>query len=88
MIDRIKTKTKSPCTKTYLLQKLPRKVMEVMQKLKNISKTRGARQFDSVDFSPLYRNIPHNLLLTSIAELIKKAFRIRGANYLATKINS
>ena len=58
-----------------------------MHVLKKINKTRGARHFDSFDFSTLYTNIPHNLLLNSIGELIKEAFRIRGANYLVVKNN-
>ena len=61
--------------------------IEVMHVLKKINKTRGARHFDSFDFSTLYTNIPHNLLLNSIGELIKEAFRIRGANYLVVKNN-
>ena len=60
---------------------------EVLQKLKKINKTRGAKQFDSFDFSMLYTNIPHNLLLNSIGELIKETYRIRGVNYLVVKSN-
>ena len=47
--------------------------------LKKINKTKGAEHFDSFDFSTLYANIPHDLLLDSIHQLISEAYRIRGA---------
>ena len=33
----------------------------------------------------LYTNIPHNLLLDSISQLIREAYRIRGAKYIVIK---
>ena len=33
-----------------------------------------AKQFDSFDFSTLYTNIPYDLLLNSIGELITEAY--------------
>ena len=33
----------------------------------------------SLDFSALYTNIPHDLLLDSISQLISEAYRISGA---------
>ena len=55
---------------------------EVLKKLKKVNRTKGARNFDSFDFSTLYTNIPHDLLLDSISQLISEAYRIRGAKYL------
>ena len=55
---------------------------EVLKKLKKVNRTKGARHFDSFDFSTLYTNIPHDLLLDSISQLISEAYRIRGAKYL------
>ena len=37
------------------------------------------------DFSTLYTNIHHNLLLYSISQLISEAYRIRGAKYLVVQ---
>ena len=49
---------------------------EVLKKLKKLNRTKGARHFDSFDFSTLYTNIPHDLLLDSISQLISEAYRI------------
>ena len=43
-----------------------------------------SRHFDSFDFSTLYTNIPHDLLLDSISQL-SEAYRIRGAKYLVVQ---
>ena len=51
---------------------------EVLQKLKKLNRTKNAKQFDSFDFSTLYTNIPHDLLLNSIGELIREAYRIQN----------
>ena len=40
-----------------------------------------AMQFDSFDFSTLYTNIPHDLLLACLEILIKEAYKVRGATY-------
>ena len=58
---------------------------EVLKKLKKLNRTKGARHFDSFDFSTLYTNIPHDLLLDSISQLISEAYRIRGAKYLVVQ---
>ena len=42
-----------------------------------------ARHFDSFDFSTLYTNIAHDLLLHCISQ--REAYRIRGAKYLVIK---
>jgi hypothetical protein len=47
-----------------------------------IEVTKGVRHFDSFDFSTLHTNIPHDLLLDSISQLIREAYRIRGTKYL------
>ena len=58
---------------------------EVLKKLKKLNRTKNARHFDSFDFSTLYTNIPHDLLLGSIGQLISEAYRIRGAKYIVIK---
>ena len=58
---------------------------EVLKKLKKVNRTKGAKHFDSFDFSTLYTNIPHDLLLESIGQLISEAYRIRGAKYIVIK---
>ena len=60
---------------------------EVLQKLKKLNRTKRAKQFNSFDFSTLYTNIPHDLLLNSIGELVREAYRLRGAKYLVIKNN-
>ena len=56
---------------------------EVLKKLDKINDTGIARHFDSFDFSTLYTNIPHDLLLDCIDTLVTEAYRIRGANYIS-----
>ena len=58
---------------------------EVLRKLNKLNRTRRTEHFDSFDFSTLYTNIPHNLLLQSIEQLICEAYRLRGAKYLIVK---
>ena len=53
-----------------------------LKNLKKVNAKKGARHFDSFDFSTLYTNIPHDLLLDSISQLISEAYKIRGAKYL------
>ena len=60
---------------------------EVLQKLKKLNRTKRAKHFNSFDFSTLYTNIPHDLLLNSIGELVREAYRLRGAKYLVIKNN-
>ena len=38
--------------------------------------------FDSYDFATLYTNIPHNTLKNNIRNLVREAFKIRGAKYI------
>ena len=59
--------------------------VEVLRKLSKLNRTRRAEHFDSFDFSTLYTNIPHDLLLQSIEQLISEAYRLRGATYLIVK---
>ena len=40
------------------------------KKLKKVNRTKTVRNFDIFDFSTLYTNIPHDLLLDSISQLI------------------
>ena len=58
---------------------------EVLTRLKKLNRAKMAKHFDSFDFSTLYTNIPHDLLLHSISQLIREAYRIRGAKYLVIK---
>ena len=60
---------------------------QVLEKLSRLNKTKRAKHFDSFDFSTLYTNIPHDLLLKSLTELFKEAYRIRGAMYLSVTNN-
>ena len=48
----------------------------------------GARHFNSFNFSTFYTNIPHDLLLDSISQLISEAYKIRGAKYLVVQSDS
>lgn len=43
---------------------------EVLKRVRKLNKNRIARHFDSYGFSTLYTNIPHNLLLHGIRQLI------------------
>ena len=52
---------------------------------RNLNRTRRAEHFDSFDFSTLFTNIPHGLLLQSIEQLISEAYRLREATYLIVK---
>ena len=54
----------------------------MLRKLDKVNITSTAKHFDSFDFSTLYTNIPHNSLKFNLRELIKEAYRIRGARYL------
>ena len=58
---------------------------DVLKNLKKVNRTKGATHFDSFDFSTLYTNIPHDLLLDSISKLISEAYRIRGAKYIVVQ---
>lgn len=60
---------------------------QVLRKLQELNSCRNAKHFDSFDFSTLYTNIPHDLLLQCLTELITEAYRIRGATYLAVSSN-
>ena len=55
---------------------------EVLKKLTTVNRTKGAKHFDSFDFSTLYTNMPHDPLLDSNSQLISEAYRIREAKYL------
>ena len=41
-----------------------------------------AKCFDSYDFATLYTNIPHEGLKMNIRNLVREAFKVRGAKYL------
>ena len=55
---------------------------EVLDRLHNINKTSRAKCFDSYDFATLYTNIPHDALKTNVRNLVREAFKVRGAKYL------
>ena len=46
-----------------------------------------ATHFDSFDFSTLYTNIPHDLLLDCLDNSVKEAYRVRGATYISVGHN-
>ena len=57
------------------------KIPEVMiNKLSKLNNTTIATHFDSFDFSTLYTNIPHDLLLDCLNNLVKEAYWVRGGN--------
>ena len=53
--------------------------MNVLDRLRNINRTSGAKSFD---FSTLYTNIPHEALKINIRNLIREAFKVRGSKYI------
>ena len=55
---------------------------EVLDRLHNINKVSGAKCFDSFDFATLYTNIPHDGLKSNIRNLVREAYKVRGAKYL------
>ena len=56
---------------------------EELKKLDNINDTVTAKHFDSFDFSTLYTNIPHDLLLDCIDTLVKEVYMVRGASCIS-----
>ena len=52
-----------------------------------LNDTTLATHFDSFDFSTLYTNIPHNLLLECLKSLVEEAYGVRGANYISVGYN-
>ena len=57
---------------------------QVLNKLAKLNNSTTAKHFDSFDFSTLYTNIPHDLLLNCLDNLDKEAYRVRGATYIST----
>ena len=55
---------------------------EVLDRLHNINKVSGAKCFDSYDFATLYTNILHDGLKSNIRNLVREAYKVRGAKYL------
>ena len=51
--------------------------------LNKLNNTTFATYFDSFDFSTLYINIPHDLLVECLKSLVEEAYRVRGANYIS-----
>ena len=56
---------------------------QVLNKLSKLNNTIAATHFDSFDFATLYTNIPHDLLGNCLDNLIKEAYRVRGATYIS-----
>ena len=56
---------------------------QVLYMLNKLNNTTFATHFDSFDFSTLYTNIPHDLLLECLKSLVEEAYRVRGANYIS-----
>ena len=54
----------------------------ILDRLHNINKVSGAKCFDSYDFATLYTNIPHDGLRSNIRNLVREAYKVRGAKYL------
>ena len=60
---------------------------QVLYMLNKLNNTTFATHFDSFDFSTLYTNIPHDLLLECLKSLVEEAYRVRGANYISIGYN-
>ena len=56
---------------------------QVLNKLRKLNDTTTASHFDSFDFSTFYTNIPHDLLIDCLDNLVKEAYRVRGATYIS-----
>ena len=59
---------------------------QVLYMLNKLNNTTFATHFDSFDFSTLYTNIPHDLLLECLKSLVEEAYRVRGVNWLQQDI--
>ena len=55
---------------------------EALNRLHNINNVSQAKCFDCYDFSTLYTNIAHEGLKMNIRNLVREAFKVRGAKYL------
>ena len=64
----------------YWIIYISQQVLDYLSILNRVSK---AKHFDSFDFSTSYTNI-HNALKSNLVDLVDEAFRVGGANYLAT----
>ena len=56
-----------------------RDAKEELDRLHNINKVSGAKCFDSYDFATLYTNNPHDGLKRNIRNLVREAYKVRGA---------
>ena len=57
--------------------------VQVLRKLNQLNNSTTSTHFDSFDFSTLYTNIPHKLLLESLDNVVKEAYQVRGATYIS-----
>ena len=55
---------------------------EILNRVHNINNVSQAKCFDIYDFAMLYTNIPHGGLKINIRNLVREAFKVRGAKYL------
>ena len=60
---------------------------QVLTTIQNLNATTKPKCFNSFDFSTLYTNIPHGSLKSNLCELIREAFKVRGASYLIVDKN-
>ena len=63
------------------IMSLPTKMMTRLTTIAD--DTIAVTHFDSFDFATLYTNIPHDLLGNCLDNLIKEAYRVRGATYIS-----
>ena len=59
---------------------------EVLDRLHQMNKTSRARKFYCYDFATLYTNI-HNPLKNNIRNLVREAFKIKGAKYIIVNMH-
>ena len=55
---------------------------EVLNRLHNINNVSQAKYIDSYDFATLCTNMPHEGLTMNVRNLVREAFKVRGAKYL------
>ena len=61
---------------------------EALSLIRKLKGNRAPKRVDTFDFSTLYTNIPHNLLLDSLCKLLLEAYRVRGATFICVSYNN
>ena len=61
---------------------------EALSLIRKLKGNRASNHVDTFDFSTLYTNIPHHLLLDSLGKLILEAYRVRGVTFICVSYNN